>query len=727
MSRILPTVSQLTHAPQIGAGIDSFFEYALKSHILLSSTDDLPAQNDSETFLSVWEDAHAGIKRHIYRSAGYQHPHYIQSDLFTGASKAFWVDSLSAFYPGLLALGGEVDEAIETHLLYTALWTRYAALPERWSTATSTIDAGLRWWGGRPEFIESTWYIYRATQDPFYLHVGEMALKDIRRRCWTPCGWAGLEDVRTGELKDRMESFFLGETAKYLYLLFDTEHPLNKLDAPFVFTTEGHPLMLPKSTRKRHRSRVQLQARSQFESGVQTATCQNVPTRIPFSISVAASRPDLFHAAGLARLHQVGSTPGIDDILPLVESSYNTDAYADVVSRSPNNYTFYPWTLPAEYIPSNGTSSRMQTREMFDLMFPTLHNTAPGTLFVNRVDEGILVNAVSGLKLSMTKEIEFVDGIGISEVFRVHSVGQMNLGRDEKVFIAIETIANLNAADQYFTRHKDLGMLDLVLDFPNEKLAEPIANDPPAILTMEIPDPVPSQVLNGTDAGDADQPVQSGLLNQLLQHFQQAFDPSAVNSIAALVQQAQQHFQQPVVTVTPVTRPTIAASISTGLGSAALPSVPDAAIDPAALFTQEGTFWNTIHLIDDTLCDTTQPLPIKIPQKYQILVIRRGDCAFNLKLSNIPSFAPSPTALQLVIVVSSADMQEAQDGALVRPFLDEEQLTPGGMKRVHGIPMVMVDGGEESWVALKSAKRIGIRRRYWYSSQGFRVNNVHIF
>lgn len=38
-----------------------------------------------------------------------------------------------------------------------------------------------------------------------------------------------------------MESFFLAETLKYLYLLFDddkTDIPLDK----YVFNTEGHPL-----------------------------------------------------------------------------------------------------------------------------------------------------------------------------------------------------------------------------------------------------------------------------------------------------------------------------------------------------------------------------------------------------------------------------------------------------------------------------------------------------
>lgn len=38
-----------------------------------------------------------------------------------------------------------------------------------------------------------------------------------------------------------MESFFLGETLKYLYLLFSDDPHLLSLDA-FVFNTEAHPL-----------------------------------------------------------------------------------------------------------------------------------------------------------------------------------------------------------------------------------------------------------------------------------------------------------------------------------------------------------------------------------------------------------------------------------------------------------------------------------------------------
>lgn len=66
-----------------------------------------------------------------------------------------------------------------------------------------------------------------------------------------PCGYAAVKDVRTGVHEDRMDSFVLSETFKYLYLLFTkpSELPINLSD--FVFTTEAHllPLSLARITK----------------------------------------------------------------------------------------------------------------------------------------------------------------------------------------------------------------------------------------------------------------------------------------------------------------------------------------------------------------------------------------------------------------------------------------------------------------------------------------------
>jgi mannosidase alpha-like ER degradation enhancer 1 len=153
------------------------------------------------------------------------------------------IDSLSAFFPGVQVLAGDIESAIRNHLVFWNIWRRYSGIPESWAHDERVV--GWAGWPGRPEFIESTYYLYTVTRDDFYLRVGERVLRDIRRRTITPCGFATLSNVETGETEDRMESFLLSETLKYLYLLF-ADLP-SKPPSNTVFTTEGHQLHLPRN------------------------------------------------------------------------------------------------------------------------------------------------------------------------------------------------------------------------------------------------------------------------------------------------------------------------------------------------------------------------------------------------------------------------------------------------------------------------------------------------
>lgn len=660
----------------IGAGIDSFFEYAFKSHVLLGTED----------FLVAWQSLHEAIHRHVYRGDVFQHPHYIQADLFTGAVKAFWIDSLSAYYPGLLTLAGELDEAIAAHLLYTALWTRYSALPERWSTATGEVEMGLRWWGGRPEFIESTWYLYQATRDPWYRHVGEMALRDIKRRCWTRCGWAGIQDVRTGELTDRMESFFLGETAKYLFLLFDEHHPLNYLDAPWVFTTEGHPLIIPKRYRK------------PSEHGELSPTCPVPPPALPLSISATAARPDIFHAASLARLTL---EPSFDTSSPLMEFTADHPSISIADIQSPTNYSYYPWTLPAELIPAKGFSNKMAHRPTFDLTFPNMPDSIPSISSLRRTGGGILVGSISGLRLGMIRD---------RNLYRIHAVSNVFLGRDEKVFLKRETVSDFNPVDPFFTRSRDTSHIDLVLDFL--PLAQPTNVD--TTLNSTIPT---LDVLQLEDQ-----------------------DPSFISSILGNIQNmiSNPGGSLPLHEMS-LQRTDLPASLSIGPGAAPLPDIPDA---PAALSEgpESALTWSAIYVADDDLCQDV--LPAHVVKTTQILVVRRGGCSFSTKLQHIPVVPPSPSSVQLVVVVSfphhevedarAADQKRtAEPGvkkeradAWIQPLLDSPQLTPKGLPRQNPLPMIMIAGGQDTMALFQSAKGVGVRRRFWFSTQGVRIENL---
>jgi len=48
-----------------------------------------------------------------------------------------------------------------------------------------------------------------------------MILNDIEHFCRTECGYAQLSPLTEFEKEDRMESFLISESLKYLYLLFD--------------------------------------------------------------------------------------------------------------------------------------------------------------------------------------------------------------------------------------------------------------------------------------------------------------------------------------------------------------------------------------------------------------------------------------------------------------------------------------------------------------------------
>ncbi|KAJ1327858.1 ER degradation enhancer mannosidase alpha-like 2 [Microdochium nivale] len=731
----------------IGAGIDSFFEYALKSHILLSghqlpnttiprrgSSEDREIQdtwldpnslyaplseedNSSDTFLQAWHHAHAAIKRHLY--SGQHHPHYVNAHVSTGSPQAYWIDSLGAYYSGLLALAGEMNEAIETHMLYTALWTRYSALPERWSVRDGHVEGGLGWWPGRPEFIESTYYLYRATKDPWYLYAGEMVIKDIKRRCWTECGWSGLQDVRTGQLSDRMESFFLGETAKYMYLLFDPDHPLNKLDAAYVFTTEGHPLIIPSKARLyKTKRRPRTQAVKPYFDESYTNACPRPPIIPPLSGSATAARHDLFNAATLIRLHQIPN----QNALP----STSTGSSDELANKS--NHTIFPWTLPSVFLPADGFCAVSKQTETQVIEFPAATqsvgsalNFMLGSQNVMRIGgDGLAINKLAGLRIAMSMEEPPASS---ERGWRITSIGNLALGRDEKVFISRDLLSDI--VDPLFNRIRDSVLLHIVLQL---KPAEhPQTRNDTGSQPSQTPQTPDDEVIE-----QASTEFRTGLLNSLLQQITSALrEPDAARDPEPSSSMPNHEYEQ------------LTAIIPTGPGVAPLPDIrqaPDVtniyhSVDAKNIGSLS---WQTIFFADAACAGK---LPDSAPRNHQIIVMRRGGCSFSEKLANIPSFAPSPKSLQLVIIVSGDEPsssspsssslggihdpgEDPYDYSFIRPLLDEPQRTPSGIARRHPIPMVMVHGGDAVHELLRGSRSLGVRRRYHVESQGLKINNL---
>lgn len=103
----------------------------------------------------------------------------------------------------------------------------------------------------RPETVESLFVLYRITEDPKYREWGWEIFEAFEKHTKVKSGgYTSLDDVTVlpPPRRDKMETFFLGETLKYLYLLFG-ENDIIPLDE-FIFNSEAHPLPIIGNGRK---------------------------------------------------------------------------------------------------------------------------------------------------------------------------------------------------------------------------------------------------------------------------------------------------------------------------------------------------------------------------------------------------------------------------------------------------------------------------------------------
>jgi hypothetical protein len=238
-----------------GAGIDSFFEYLAKAYVLLDEPGSrfyrAPAPGDGD-LRAMFLDAMESVDRHLAFG-----PWQLDAHIADRRVRGFAVAALQAFWPGLQVLAGRERDAREGHAAFMRLWDQFSALPEQFDLLTRAIPPHARQYFLRPELAESTMLLFSATRDPLYLAAGARMLADIERRCRTRCGYATLRDVTAPDngddnKEDRMDSFLLSETLKYLYMLFDmgarnSSEPthLQQRGQKALFSTEGHLFLLP--------------------------------------------------------------------------------------------------------------------------------------------------------------------------------------------------------------------------------------------------------------------------------------------------------------------------------------------------------------------------------------------------------------------------------------------------------------------------------------------------
>ncbi|KAE8698269.1 putative alpha-mannosidase I MNS4 [Hibiscus syriacus] len=174
----------------------------------------------------------------------YNDPWYVEVNMDSAAIVWPLFNSLQAFWPGLQVLAGDIDPAIRTHTAFFSVWKRYGFTPEGFNLATLSVQHGQKSYPLRPELIESTYWLYKATRDARYLDVGRDIVASLQYGARCPCGYCHISDVENHKREDHMESFFLAETVKYLWLLFDLAVGPDNLveNGPYkyIFSTEGH-------------------------------------------------------------------------------------------------------------------------------------------------------------------------------------------------------------------------------------------------------------------------------------------------------------------------------------------------------------------------------------------------------------------------------------------------------------------------------------------------------
>ncbi|KAM0287673.1 hypothetical protein ACHAQH_000202 [Verticillium albo-atrum] len=272
---------------RLGSRGDSYYEYLIKQY--------LQTNKQEPVYQEMWDESLGGVRKHLIT--------YSEPSRFTVLGErpsgldgklSPKMDHLVCFYPGTIALaatGGlteaearklptwgakqEADMTLARELMQTC-WGMYKwmatglaaeityfnvdnpPLPEsapHKAPAEFDADPDAAWRKDydvhgndvhnlqRPETVESLLYMWRITGDPMYREWGWEMFKSFVN--YTSVeeggGFTSLSNANTVPpvIKDNLESFWLAETLKYMYLLYSPNDlmPLDKI----VINTEGHP------------------------------------------------------------------------------------------------------------------------------------------------------------------------------------------------------------------------------------------------------------------------------------------------------------------------------------------------------------------------------------------------------------------------------------------------------------------------------------------------------
>ena len=209
----------------VSGGIDSYYEYLLKCSILF----------DDKELRQMYDASMVSVHKYLADESMID-LNYGHADMNSGKLTSSTTGGLDAFFPAVLALGGDLNRARSLQDSLFKMWNANHIEPEVFDYRTKKV--GNASYPLRPEIVESTYYLYHYTKDPKYLAMGKTMFDDLVKYCRTDVAYAGLKSVVTKEKTDYMHSFWFAETLKYFYLIFAPEKTLDLNKN--VFNTEAH-------------------------------------------------------------------------------------------------------------------------------------------------------------------------------------------------------------------------------------------------------------------------------------------------------------------------------------------------------------------------------------------------------------------------------------------------------------------------------------------------------
>lgn len=301
---VFSLTGQLTNAVvTLGARADSYYEYLLKQYLQVNQEAGTTLENAASSTSFLLDDyisAMGAIKERLMRrTKGHLGLAYI-GELFPSRKDVVSpkMDHLVCFLSGTLALGyyhnlkedqfkGKLEGGMfrghpvdsEGHINKfgkinrTEVFGEHLAMAEdlartchyMYNLTETGLSPEIAYFGTlpdereftirpadthnllRPEFVESLFFLYHITGKQIYREWGRQvfdAFEKYSKVGGINGGYTTVNDVRNPKNvrpRDMMESFWIAETLKYLYLLFlDDRAIVDSLLANYLFNTEGH-------------------------------------------------------------------------------------------------------------------------------------------------------------------------------------------------------------------------------------------------------------------------------------------------------------------------------------------------------------------------------------------------------------------------------------------------------------------------------------------------------